>query len=324
MKKSVIYILSILMLILPVQKISAQSENTVTKPVPATFLDINPDPYAMSMGNAGAAMNATAFSMWNNNASTVFSENKMDIGLSYGMWQPGMSGNNVIALAGYGNVADFMSISAGFKYLMDKPYDISNEDGLHLGQFKPSDMTIGVGLAFKFAKIVSLSANFNYIHSAIADDAKANAFGVDFGAMVNLRFMKIGLTASNIGTKIKYAEKLDPFSMPANIKLGLGTTQKLGSADVKKHEISASLQAGYVLSYNTFFAELGLEYKYNDLFRVAAGYHYGDSKVYIPQYASVGLGFKVAGVYLNASYLIGLGSQSPISNTFSVGLGYSF
>ena len=300
------------------------SLNLEAQSVPATFLDVNPDPYMMGMANAGVANNATAFAMWNNNASTVFSENKMDVALSYGMWQPGNSGNNVIAVAGYGNVAKFMSISAGFKYFMNKPYDMTDVNGLHVGQFTPSDMSAGIGLAFKFAKIVSVSANFNYIHSSLAENAVANAFSADFGAMVNLKFMKIGLTASNLGSKMKYGENANPFALPANIKLGLGTTQKIGSGDNKKHEITASLQAGYVLSYNTLFAEAGVEYKYNDMFRVSAGYHYGDSKVYIPQYASVGLGFKVIGIYLNASYMIGLAPDSPVSNTFSVGLGYTF
>lgn len=314
MKKSVLYIVSAAIFIFSFGKINAQN-------VPATFLDINPDPYMTGMANAGSAMYATPYAIWNNNASTVFSENKMDIGVSYGIWQPDYAGNNVISAAGYDNINKFMSVSAGIKYFAHKSYDIVDENGIHLGKESPNEMIAGVGLALRFAKVVSLSANLNYVLSNMGKTYKSNGVSANIGAMVNLDFMRIGLTVSNLGTNIKY-DDAKSYTMPANLKLGTSTTQKFGEQG--KHELSASLQAGMVLSYNTFFAELGAEYIYDDMVRIAAGYHYGDSKKYIPEYISLGLGFKYWRISLNASYLLGLPSDSPIGNTFSVGLGYSF
>jgi hypothetical protein len=55
---------------------------------------------------------------------------------------------------------------------------------------------------------------------------------------------------------------------------------------------------------------------------VRAGYRYGGKSV-IPSYASVGAGFKLFGVSLDLAYLIASG-DSPLQNTLTFGLGYSF
>lgn len=54
--------------------------------------------------------------MWNNAAAPALSAATMDAAVSYGLWQPSGAGNHVIAAAGYGRVARFMSVSAGIKY----------------------------------------------------------------------------------------------------------------------------------------------------------------------------------------------------------------
>lgn len=314
MKKSILFVVSAVILIFSFWKANAQN-------IPAVFLNINPDPHIMGLANAGSAMYATPYAIWNNTASTVFSENKMDVGVSYGMWQPDYVGANVISAAGYGNVTKFMSVSGGIKYFSHKSYDITDDNGVRLEKYAPKEMTAGIGLAFKFASIVSLSANVNYVLSDMVKEHKSNGISADFGAMVNLKFMRVGVTASNIGTKLNYGGSA-AYSLPANVKLGVSTTQKLGQNDA--HEVSASLQGGMVFNYSSFFGEFGVEYKYHDMICAAIGYHYGDANKYIPQYFSLGLGFKYWRISLNASYLVGLSSGSPISNTFSVGLGYSF
>jgi hypothetical protein len=55
---------------------------------------------------------------------------------------------------------------------------------------------------------------------------------------------------------------------------------------------------------------------------VKAGYKYGGKSI-IPSYASVGAGFRFAGVTLDFAYLMG-GASSPMKNTLSIGLGYRF
>lgn len=289
----------------------------------AQFLDYNPDARTAGMAGAGASLQASAFSMWNNTAAAALSGQTMDVAASYGLWQPSSAGNNAISAAGYGRVAEFMTLSAGIKYFSYKPYDITDSGSLITGSYTPKEMSAGVGLAFRILPILSVGANVNYVFSDIGGVKKAHAVSADFGAMLDLKFMRIGATVSNIGSKINYGGT-SSYSLPANVRLGLGTTQYLGTA--KKSALTASLQGGMLLSDTSFFAEAGLEYGWNGLVRVSAGYHYGSSTVpgIIPSYASVGAGVKIIGIYLDAAYLIGTSPDSPLTNSFSISVGYTF
>ncbi len=287
------------------------------------FLNINPDARVMGMANTGTVATATAFSMYNNTAATALASNDrtMDVGVSYGMWQPGYSANHMISAAGYGKITNFMTIAAGVRYFTHGSYEITDDFGAATGTFAPKDLVAGIGLGFKVLPILSLSANVNYIMSQIAPSATGNAVSADFGAMVDLKFLKVGVTASNIGSKIKYAET--PYSLPANAKLGVGTTQYFGRDD--KSYVSVNAQAGMLFAGSDFFAEAGAEYCYNDLFRISTGYHYGkEDSPAIPSYVTAGLGVKFFGIYVNATYLTGLKSDSPLNNSFQIGLGYTF
>ena len=285
------------------------------------FLQINTDVHAMGMAGAGTSLYATAFAMWNNTASTVLSDRKMDIAVSYGLWQPSMAANNVISAAGYGKVAEFMTISAGIKYFTHHPYNMTDSGGLVTGTYTPKEMVTGIGLAFRILPVLSVGANVNYVLSDLGGPKKGSAISADIGAMLDLKFMRVGVTASNLGSKIDYGG-LNAYNLPACLKLGVGTTQYLESE--KKHSLTASLQGGMLFENNAFMAEAGLEYMWNDIARFSAGYHYGNSAGIIPSYVSLGAGVKFFGIYLNAAYLIGTKTNSQVSNSFVIGLGYSF
>lgn len=289
----------------------------------ASFLNVNPDPEAMSLAGTGTVMEANAFSIWNNNAASALGGERFQVGAAYSLWQPSFSSNSNIAVAGYGRIAKFMTISAGFKYFSHQPYEVSGtEPGMVSGTFTPVEMQAVVGLGFKVLPILSLSANVGYVHSDIGGPKKGGAVSADFGALLDLKFLRVGLTASNIGSRIDYGGA-SSYGLPANIKLGAGTIQRFGSED--KHAVAVNLQGGMTFENPAFFAALGAQYCFNDFIRVAAGYHYGDpDKMVIGSYASVGAGVKLLGISLDLAYLIGLTPDSPLSNTFSVGVSYAF
>ena len=301
---------------------SDPSTDGVVYSVPATFMDFNLDPTAAGMGNIGTVLRPTSFAMWNNMAATTLAKDKFSVGVSYGMWQPSTAGDNIVSAAGYGKIKDWVSISAGIKYFNHSAYDITDANGQHTGAYSPGDMMIGVGAAFKFLKIASVSVNLNYVYSSLHPDYVFNGVSADVAAMVDLSFLRIGLTASNFGMDIQYAEEGAVNQMPANVKLGLATTQHFGHS--KKHELTVGVQAGMFVFHDTFVADAGIEYMFNNFFRVSAGYHYADSLSYIPQNVSFGLGLRVWKLHINASYLLGLESASPLTNSFSVGASIAF
>ena len=287
------------------------------------FLDYNPDARTAGMAGAGVSLEATAFSMWNNAAAPALSAATMDAAVSYGLWQPSGAGNHVIAAAGYGRVARFMSVSAGIKYFSHSPYDITDAGGLVSGSFTPKEMTAGIGLAFRILPILSVGADVHYVHSDIGGPKKGGAVSADFGAMLDLKYLRLGATVSNIGSKVNYGGA-SAYGLPANFKLGAGTVQTFG-AD-RRHALTVSLQGGMLFKGTALFGEAGVEYAWNDMVRVSAGYHYGSSSTsgVIPSYASVGAGLRILGIHVDAAYIIGTDARSPLTNSFSIGLGYSF
>lgn len=283
-------------------------------------LDVNPDPVSLGMAGTGTVMQATPFAMWNNIAASALDDEKFQIGAAYSLWQPSATADNVVAVAGYGRVAKFMTVSAGVKYFGHSPYDVTDAaTGLVTGTFTPVDLEAGIGLGFRILPILSLGANVSYVHSDIGGPQKGGAVSADFGALLDLKFMRIGVTVDNIGSKISYGGP--QYALPSNARLGLGTIQKLGG----KNELAVNLEGGLTLSQTSFFAGVAAQYVYNDFFRVSAGYHYGDAaKQYFGSYATIGVGIKIIGISVNAAYLIATDKESVIGNTFSVGLGYAF
>lgn len=287
------------------------------------FMDYNPDTRTAGLAGAGVSLGASAFSMWNNTAAPGLSDATMDIAVSYGLWQPSAAANSVISAAGYGRVAKFMTVSAGIKYFSYSPYSITDAEGLVIGSYTPKELTAGIGIAFRVLPILSVGANLHYVHSDIGGKKKGGAVSTDLGALLDLKFMRIGVTAANIGSKIDYGGPA-AYNLPTNLKLGIGTTQYLGKED--KHALTASLQGGMIMEGSALFAEAGLEYAWNDIVRVSTGYHYGSSSILgiVPSYASIGAGCKFLGIYFNAAYIIGTSNDSPVSNSFSLSIGYTF
>lgn len=303
----------------------------------ASFLDVNPDPVAMSMAGTGTVMEATPFAMWNNIAATALDDRTLQVGAAYSLWQPSYTSNHVAAVAGYGRVARFMTVSASVKYFSHKPYDVTDGiTGAVTGSFTPMDLQAGIGLGFKVLPILSLGANVNYVYSDIGGPKKGGAVSADFGALLDLKFLRVGVTAANIGSRLDYGGTT-AYSLPANVKLGVGTIQRFGPED--RHAVAVNLEGGMTFEQSAFFAGVGAQYIFNDFVRVGLGYHYGDKdKLTAGSYASFGAGIKFLGISVNAAYILGFKQASdisspveslynlsaPISNTFSVGIGYEF
>ncbi len=289
--------------------LSAQTENQTTM----SLLNLAPDARTMSMAGVSTT-NATAYSIWNNTAVAALSEQKLSVGISYGMWSPTAFSTNLISAAGYGKLSKMFTLTAGVRTFIDKTQNQTDNTGAILGQFTPYDLQASVGLGIRVLPILSFGVNVNYINSG-RGTYSANAFSADVTALVDLKFMYVTAGGYNLGTKIQYAPEASAYNLPANVKVGVGTVQDIND----KHQISVGAEAGYLLYTGNFFANVGAEYFLGNFFRVAAGYHYGDVSLYsMPSYVSVGVGANLKWLGIDVAYLIGTSEKSPITNTFNV------
>lgn len=301
--------LTAIVLCFPVEKMYAQA---------ASFLNVNPDARTMALANTGTVMPASAFSIWNNGANAVFSENTLDAAVGYGNWQPDLSGNTLLSFAGYGKISKNIALMAGVRHFKYKSYETADPAGNVTGTFTPKELVAGVGISVRILPLLSASVNANYLTSDVGGPKKGGAFAADVALLLRLKAINIGLTASNLGSKIDYGGATR-YALPATVKLGVGFSRVYA----QRHCFSANVQGGVLLKESGVSVGAGVEYLYNNLFSVRGGYHYGDKNRTTPSYGSAGLGVRFLGIKLDAAYLFA-GSDSPLRNSFMLSLGWGF
>ena len=283
----------------------------------AQFLTVSPDSYSLSLGGTGVISPANAFAIYNNNAATALSPFKGAFAASYTMWQPTTTDNQLMSLSGFIKMGKRSAISLGSRLFLYPAYDLSNPQGSVTGAFSPRELSVDLGYAYNISGSFSASATVHYISSKLGTEAAGSAYAADLGLMYQPGNFSLGLTATNLGSKIDYG--YGPYSLPAQIKLGAGYRFSLQ----EKHLLTATVQAGYLIVNSEITAGIGLEYSYNNLISLRVGGHYGDPEKGIPSHLSAGLGFNFKGLTLNAAYLLAQ-KNSPLANSLSVGLGWAF
>lgn len=283
--------------------------------LPFTAADYNPATMAMG-GSYAVETSSTAYSAFGNISAAPFSSNKMDVAAGYTLWEPSALKTNVINAAGAGKIGKDMAVAAGFSYGLNPEYEIFDSYGMSAGTFKPSQMRISAGFAWKFLPFLSIGANLGYASSKLADNASYGAFTADVFLMSRIKDFKIALGTSGLGTSVTSASG-DKFSLPSSIEIGGGFEHVYG----KSHGIDARVQAECYLS-GAIAVSAGLAYTFNSLVSIRAGYRYGGKSV-IPSYASVGAGLQLFGIHLDIAYLLAQ-KDNPTANTLSLSLGYRF
>jgi hypothetical protein len=170
----------------------------------------------------------------------------------------------------------------------------------------------------------------------------------------------IGSNISNIGQKISYSKTGTKYFLPANWKLGFANMINLDDYNqvtfaldfnkllvptppirdsngniIKGKDDNVSVPSGIFGSFGDapggFSEELqeitispGIEYWYNQLFAVRAGYFYENPNKGGSHYLTLGIGFKYDAFTFDFSYLAASQQNSPLANTLRFTLSASF
>jgi hypothetical protein len=169
-----------------------------------------------------------------------------------------------------------------------------------------------------------------------------------FGADAIFSF---GTNISNIGSKISYSDNGPKYFLPANLKIGAANTINLDDYNqititldlnkllvptppildangniIKGKSDDVSVPSGIFGSFtdapNGFSEEIqeitlspGIEYWYNQLFALRAGYFYQNANQGGEHYLTLGVGFKYSDFNFDFSYLAASQQNSPLANT---------
>ena len=209
--------------------------NPITTSVP--FLLISPDSKQGGMGDLGVATDCDVNSIHWNGSKLAFAEKKFGAGFTVTPWLRTLVPDiNMYYLAGYGKLNDKQTVGGSLRYFSLGNIDLTNDQGIHTGNFKPNEFAIDLCFAQKLSKFFSLGVATRFINSSISrvyfqgsSGNAASTVAVDLSMYFKSNKFKLsdkkatataGLALTNMGAKIKYSN--DQNFIPINLRLGGG------------------------------------------------------------------------------------------------------
>lgn len=164
---------------------------------------------------------------------------------------------------------------------------LSNNDGIS-ENFLPANMRIGASLMYPVSSVSTLSFSLDINKPLVPTPPMRGADESDSD----------------------WQKRVDDYNSTSGIA---GVFKSFGSED-----------GGFSEKMKELTYSAGVEYDYNDQFRVRTGYFHENKMKGNRRYFTFGAGFKFKSVQLDASYLLSTVSQNPLDKTLRVSLAYNF
>jgi hypothetical protein len=217
----------------------AQDKRAMFNPIHTALVSqtIAPDARSAGMGDAGAATDPDVNSQYWNPAKYPFCISRAGLALNYTPWLRSLVSDMDIAyLAGYYRIGDYSAVSASLRYFSlgevfvgtDGTGDISNAQTIN-----PYEMSFDVAYSLMLSEKFSIAAGVRYLMSDMtykSDEEKSasSAFAADISCYYNNYInigsrecqLGLGLSISNIGSKIKFNGDENSDFIPTNMRLG--------------------------------------------------------------------------------------------------------
>ena len=290
-----------------------------------SVLAANPDARTAAMGNAAVA--ADGMYLYNNPSAFLCANKKFSADASASIYEKteGYEGTFGLytATVGY-KFANRHAAFAGFRYaggLKLKGYDMLGEP---TKDYLPYNWTIDLGYAYMIGNGFSAYAVGNVIFSHLSKNAVGGAFTI--GASYQKSTTTAGNKSANlmldakagaIGPQLDYGNG-NKTTMPTYVAAGGALTVDVAD----KHQVGGAWSTRYFFrpsEYKVLMLGAGLEYTYNKMVSLRAGYEYGDRNL---SHFTMGAGFKYGGLRLNGAYM--LKTANAGSSYCTIGLGYDF
>lgn len=202
------------------------------------------------------------------------------------------------------------------------------------------DMAIDLGYSRRIGERWAVGAVVRYQHlkrnvntgDALAVDLSA-AWSLPLENVGSYSVVRLGAKLANLGGFVKRLSKVNgddshftnsgcDYTLPTNFTAGAALDTYLSDA----HEITAAVDLGYCFTPDAvrgFQASIGAEYNLMQLVQLRAGYHYGESSRYCPDYGSVGAGVRFLHLRLDFAYLFAA-KDTWLRNAWSISFGLDF
>lgn len=327
------------------------------------FLLITPDSRSGAIGEAGVALSPDANSNFWNPSKLAFIEAPDNISVSYSPWLRSLIPDVTLSYLGYAHKLDERNtIGASIRYFNVGTIQAYDNLQNFQGSFISSEYSIDGSFSRTFGEDFSIGLTARYVRSNLSNGYSAsgvtakpgNALAADVSMYYKTQTQQFGNDAtfsfgadiSNIGTKISYSNTGTKYFLPTNLKIGIADKINLDDVnsftfafDINKLMVPTrpnsdiSVPSGIFGSFTdaSFTEEIqelsfspGVEYWYNKLFALRAGYLYQNPNKGGLHYLTLGTGFKYDDFAFDFSYIAASQQSSPLANTLRFTLSANF
>lgn len=327
------------------------------------FLLITPDSRSGAMGEAGVALSPDANSNFWNPSKLAFIAAPDNVSVSYSPWLRSLIPDVTLSYLGYAHKLDERNtIGAAIRYFNVGTIQAYDNLQNFQGNFISSEYSIDASFARTFGEEFSIGLTARYVRSNLSNGYSASGVtakaGNSLAADVSMYYktqtqqfgndatFSFGANISNIGTKISYSTDGTKYFLPTNLKIGIADLINLDDVnsftfafDINKLLVptrpnsTISVPSGLFGSFTdaSFTEEMqelsfspGVEYWYNKLFALRAGYLYQNPNKGGLHYLTLGTGFKYDDFAFDFSYIAASQQSSPLANTLRFTLSANF
>ena len=233
--------------------------NTITTAVP--FLMIAPDSRSGALGDAGVALSPDGNSLHWNPAKMAFSENELEVSLSYAPWLRALVDDmNLAYLTMVKKINKRQSYGLALRHFSLGNITFTDAVGTTIRDFQPAELSLDAGFSQKFTDKFSGGFAGRFVHSNLTGGTSVMGAeskpGISVAADVSMFYtnpnanwgdkkgsFNFGMNISNIGSKMSYTETAARDFIPANLRIGSAYTMKVDDYN----EITFTIDANKLL-----------------------------------------------------------------------------
>ena len=194
--------------------------NTITTAVP--FLMIAPDSRSGAMGDVGVALSPDANSMHWNPAKMAFSENEVEMSMSYAPWLRALVDDmNLAYVSSVRRLNKRQAFGVALRYFSLGNITFTDEVGTTIRDFQPAELSLDGGFSQKFSDKFSGGFSARFIHSNLTGGTSVQGAdsrpGISVAADLSMYYVNDeadwgskdgifswGMNMSNLGAKMSY------------------------------------------------------------------------------------------------------------------------
>ena len=296
----------------------------------ANFLTLPSDARSAGMGSTGVAMSGSAYAIFQNAATSLFTPKKGGLGYSFApVLRQYESGHALHSLAGFYKLNPKNAILGGFRFYHYPSLNITANEESTAQRIRPKEWAIDLGYACEVIPHLSLSITARMIHSdlgSFGESQSANTAAFDLGIAYHRKIHSlkganwtVGMRLANIGAKLEYPNSSE--SIPALAKAG----GAIGIPINQYNRYTFTGEIGYRITPSDVKApsfSTGAEYTLKKLLMFRGGYHYGDKKKGDSSYATAGAGICLKGIQADFSYLFAK-EENTLRDSYWISISYT-